>query len=357
MTLLTKTNKLLIGVLAVQVVLLFVIAIRSSGTSGPVKDQVLLAGFDAGAVTRVQLFADSKATGIDLVKRGKDWVMASHFDYPVDAAKVETALAPLAKMAAAEPTATAASRHKQLHVADGEFDRKLIVTAGGKDTIIFIGTSAGLRRNAVRLGGSEDVYGAAGISASTFGAQPRDWVKGSYYETPNKEITKISIQRDNRTVTIEKVVAADAGSGSGSGSGAPPSGEDRWNVSIDGAPVKLETGEKVDTFAINTVVSDIARIEASPADPKRDASKPTATVAVTRSGGTDTFDVILVEGINYWIKQRGVERATSIDKDRFKSVIDADRKSLVTKEDKAQPAPTGPGMPPPGMPPDLPFGP
>jgi hypothetical protein len=336
---LTKVNKILIGALVVQVALALFLFMRSD-ESAPLAEQPLLAGFDAGAVTSLKVYADGKPTPLEIVKRGNDWVLASQFDYPVDPAKVEAALSPIAKLAAAEPVATSATRHKQLRVGDADFDRKLVITAGGTDTTIYVGGPAGLRRNAVRIGSDERVFGAAGISSNAFGAEARDWVKGSYYQQTSRDIEKLVIQKGTSTIELGRVPT-----GTGSGSASPLAPED-FTIAIDGAPITLAAGETIDKFAVTTIFSDVATITATPADPKRDVSKPTATITVHRPGGTDVLDVI-ADDVTAWIKQRGIERATTIDKERIKSALEAERGKLVTKE---PPTGTGSAAPPPDLP-------
>ena len=119
-----------------------------------------------------------------LVKRDTSWVLASGFDYPVEQTKVTDVLSPIAKLAAAAPIATQASRHKQLHVADDDFERKLVITADGKDLTLFIGGFAGTRRTAVRIGGDDRVYAVAGLSASTAGSEARQWIDTAYVKVP-----------------------------------------------------------------------------------------------------------------------------------------------------------------------------
>src|SRR5688572_18161415 len=98
---LTKTNKILLALLVVQLLLAAFVLVRSDDNA-VLKEQPLLAGFDAAAVTKLQIHTD-KGKPVELVKRGTDWVIASHFDYPADPVKVEAALSPIAKLSAAEP--------------------------------------------------------------------------------------------------------------------------------------------------------------------------------------------------------------------------------------------------------------
>src|ERR1044071_3948152 len=149
---LTRFHKILIAALAVQL-LLAVIVLTRGDDSAAQKEHPLVPGFDAAKVTRLQVFASdaNKPEGsdaeakkpVDLVKRDANWVLASGFDYPVEQTKVNDVLSPIAKLAASAPIATQASRHKQLHVADDDFERKLVITADGKDLTLFVGGFAG----------------------------------------------------------------------------------------------------------------------------------------------------------------------------------------------------------------------
>src|SRR4051794_14359900 len=104
---LTRFHKILLAVLAAQIVLVLVVLTR--GGDAPVKDHVLVPGFDAAKLTRLQVFGAPDAKPLDLVKRDAGWVVASAFDYPVDASRISDAVAPIAKLAAGAPIATQAA--------------------------------------------------------------------------------------------------------------------------------------------------------------------------------------------------------------------------------------------------------
>src|SRR6185295_6141268 len=91
-----------------------------------------------------------------------------------------------------------------------------------------------------------------------------------------------------------------AGSGVGSGADAPPP---IWKVTLDGAPIVFAPGERLENFTIETILSEAVQIEAMPADPKRDASKPKATVTLTKKDGkTVVYDILLEGDTQYWVK-------------------------------------------------------
>lgn len=346
---LTRTHKILLAMLAVQLALIAVMAGRS-GHDAPLKERPLLAGFDAGTVTRLQIFTPKADQPIDLVKRGASWVMASHFDYPVDEARITELLTPVARMAAAAPITSQASRHAQLGVADADYQRKVVITAGGKDLTVWVGQPAGLRRNAVRLGADQRVYAVAGVTATAANNEARHWARPRYIDIPREQVAKVSIQRASGTLSIAKRAAPPPPAPPGSA--PPPPAPDEWEVALDGAPVTLAAGETLNLGGIDAVIDAATAIELSaPADPKRDAAHPTATITVERAAGaatpaTTTIDLI-ADGESYWVHERGAAHAVMVDKAQVSDLIDANRDKLVEKP--TQPAATAgtmPGLPP-----------
>jgi hypothetical protein len=347
---LTRFHKILIAALAVQLVLVVFVMTRSDD-SVALKEHPILPGFDAAKVTRLQVFSGQAAKPIDLVKRDAGWVLASAFDYPVEQAKVTDVLSPLAKLAAAAPIATQASRHKQLHVADTDFERKLVITRDGKDVTLYIGGSAGARRTAVRIGNDDQVFGVTGISAATAGTEPRQWVDASYVKIAPADIARVVVQRDATTVELARPAApppAPAAAGAGSGSAPPPPAApaaEHWNAQVRGAPIAFAAGESLDDAAIDRLVGQVAAVELSaPADPKRDAAKPTATITIERKAGgaatpAPTVLDVIADGTSYWVHDRNLPRAVLVDKARLDDVVGVDRDKLVKKPPPPAPPP------------------
>lgn len=327
----TKLNRILIGLTAVQLALALFVLLRSDSSKAE-KPQPILAGFDAAQVTRVQVFEAGSDKGVDLVKQGATWVLASQWNYPADTARVEHALTPLAKLVAGDPIATSPTKHKQLRVGDKDFDKKVVITAGGKDTTMFLGTIKG-RNTALRFAGDDRVLSVAGVPSIAGNA--REWVMPSYVDIPRDDIDKIEITRGTTKLELDRSGPA----ASGSGSAAP---ERTWRVAIDGAPLALATGETFDNMGVETIVSAMTNLNAEPADPKRDASAPTATVTVTKRDGKSLVFDLVDTGAFAWVKQRGLDRATSVDKARVESILTYVRANFIAK-----PAAKGiPGMPP-----------
>jgi uncharacterized protein DUF4340 len=346
---LTRAHKILIGLLVVQVALI-ALMLRRSSEPQPVKEVPLLAGLDAAKVTRVRLFASgADKPGVDLVKKGAAWVVASHFDYPADAAKVKGLIEPLAKIAAGEPIATSATRHKQLRVADTDFDRKIVLSLeGGGEKTLVIGNPAGARRTALRLGG-DNVYAATDVSY--FIAEPSGFVSTKYVDIPKADVERLTVRRDQQMIELARAATPTPPAGTGSGSGSPGAGSaaaadgagegsgsaaaagPSWTVTIDGAPVKLAAGESLDTDAIDRIVGQATSIDLkAPGDPKRDATKPTATVIIHRKGAEQPTSLdVIADGESYWVHQRELDRAIIVDKSTLGDVVTVDRDKLVKK--------------------------
>jgi hypothetical protein len=342
---LTRFHKILFGALGIQLALVAFVLTRGDDAAA-LRERPILDKLTVDAVTRLQVVGPGAAAKpVDLVKRDKAWAVASAFDYPVDADKVTTALGPVAKAAAAAPIATSAGRHKQLHVAADDFERKLVITHDGKDTTLYLGSSAGARRIAVRVDGDDKVYAVSGLSAFTFGTEPRQWVDGSYVKLTQADVTKVSVVHDGTAVELTRPAPPPAPAGAGSGSAAPPvpPPAEHFTATVGGAPIALAAGESIDDAVIDRLVSAATMIDlAAPADAKRDASKPTATITIERKGTPAPAPVVLdviADGASYWVHDRSLGRAVLVDKARIDELVTVDRAKLVKKPPPPPPPP------------------
>jgi hypothetical protein len=331
---LTRTHKILIGLLALQALLVALMFLRDDAPA-LVKDRPLLAGFDAAKVTRVRLFgASADKPGVDLVKRGEAWIVASHHDYPADATKVKGLLEPLAKIAGGAPIATSATRHKQLRVADAEFERKIVLDVeGAGEQALHIGGAVGARRTAIRVGG-DDVYAATDVS--TFVAEPAGFVTTRYVDIPKAEIERVAIRRDPTMIELARVPAAAPAAGAGSaGAGGADAPAETWSATIDGADVTrgLAPGESLDTDAIDRIIGQLAALDLrAPADPRRDANQPTAVISIHKKGTEQSIVLdVIADGDNYWVRQRERPHAVLVDRTLFSDAVLVDRDKLVRK--------------------------
>jgi hypothetical protein len=157
---------------------------------------------------------------------------------------------------------------------------------------------------------------------------------------------------------------APAAAGSDAGSAAPaPAPAATWTVTIDGTDVKLAPGESIDTDVIERIVGQLTSIDLkTPADPKRDASSPTATISVHKKGAEQSVVMdVIADGESYWVHQREIDRAILVDKIQLSDAVGVDRDKLVKKPPPAAGSGADPGamqFSPPGvLPQPFPSGP
>jgi hypothetical protein len=95
--------------------------------------------------------------------------------------------------------------------------------------------------------------------------------------------------------------------------------------------------------AIDRVIEAARTIElAAPADAKRDASVPTATITLTKkaSGAVVVVDVIADGPDRYWVHDRAQPHAVVVDKARLDAVVEVAVEKIVKKPEPAEaPAP------------------
>ena len=375
-----KPNRILLGVLAVQIVLVLLVRLGREDTSVG-KLEPILPALAADEVDRVRVFdrtapapegeaaapakgKPGEAPSVDLVKKNGAWVLASHFEYPVDAAKVTDLLDKIAGMRSRGPLASGAARRKQLEVADDSYQRKVIVTSGGKDTTFFVGGSAGSNQTSVRLAGQDAIHGVTGLTAFGIGERASAWVDGAYVDVPDDRITALDIVNAGGSFHFER--AADGGD---------------WKVSVGGQPLTPPAGMEINKAEITKLVNKASKIYlAEPGDPKRAIDKPLATVTLhvkpeaaeppapeagkdagaTEAAPSQAAEQRVVEIAaadqkdRSYVREKGRDVAALVEALTLTDLVEVNRERLLAKQgDKKAEAPAPGELPMEGLPPGI----
>jgi hypothetical protein len=365
-----RTNRILAGALLVQVALAVVVFVKHDDARIG-KLEPLLEGLEAEKVDRVRVFdawppakADEEGApkkevkpdqpAIELVKRGSDWQLASHHDYPADGSKVNELLEKVTAIRTRGPLASGKTRQKQLEVADDSYQRKLVITAGGKDVTLYVGASAGARQTSVRLAGSDEVHGASGLSAFAVGATPAAWIDTAYFKVEKDQIASVEVTNQNGTFSLE------------------PGADGAWTVELNGKPVAVPAGQEIDKDLVDRMVNRIASLSMSePGDPKRTIDKPQVTVtvrmksepppagpdggppAVSQPGQEYTIDIgESGEKDKSFVKVRGGKHAALVNTLSVTDLVELSATKVVRKHEDKPAAPPGGEMPE-GLPPGI----
>jgi hypothetical protein len=200
----TMTNKILAGVLAVQIAL-GALTWMPSG-EGPT-EAVDLVSFKLDAITelevtgRVDPASDEAPEKVHLRKEGAHWALISSEGYPADPSKVETVLTSLSELQVRRPIATQAANHATLDVSDTKNTRRVVVKAGAEQVELLLGAATGQAAN-VRRAGSDDVFAVRGVSAWSIGDTARRYFEASYAKSDKDEVNSFTVKNAQGTHTF-----------------------------------------------------------------------------------------------------------------------------------------------------------
>ena len=262
-----RLNWILIAVAVVQIPLILFMHTRDDRFEIR-KSEALLAGYDAAGVTVLKLYdTPDKETGdeklaLEFTKRGDDdWVVTSHDEFPAKATKLKEVLGSLGTMKSRGPIATSASTHNKFKVADKAYEKKVSVTSGGTEHVLYVGTSPKHRQVHVRLAGDKNTHA---VSIGDIPVAFADWVDTKYMDIPKTDPVAIHIENKNGTFLFAR------------------SGTEWTLKSISGgADVTKADGAKIVPIvdkALKVTLKEAAGIEAKP---KYGLDTPQATIRIT----------------------------------------------------------------------------
>lgn len=213
----SKTNRLLIMLLLVQVLLL--LGMRLSDTT-PVANQPtkVFETLDPAKVTKLEIKGELKdesdpssppQTTVVLTKEGATWGIASADNYPADQTKVEELLDKLSKLKSRAAVLTKAVNHKKVEVAEDKYQRKITLTADGKELAFFLGTSPSFKNVHLRRAGSDDVVQVSDLTSWEAGARAWDWVDRAYVKIPEKDVYGLRIQNKSGVIQLDRNAAGE----------------------------------------------------------------------------------------------------------------------------------------------------
>ncbi len=291
-----KLQRILAGVLILQVVLAVIVFLPRSGAAGTAA--ALLGEVKVEDVNSLTIRDDQGKT-LKLAKAAGGWVLPDAGDYPADATKVTPVLDKLVALKTGRPATQTSASHARLQVADDKFVRKLdITTSGGASKTLFLGSSAGAGATHVRLGGQNDVYLASGLSTWELNTDAASWIDTLYVNVTQADVTGFSLANANGQFSFTKDAAG------------------AWK--LDG----LAAGETLNASAITALLSQVAQLRMSRplgknddaayglAKPgamvtlktKKDTQEKTITLAVGAKDATDSSYVVKSSDSPYYVR-------------------------------------------------------
>lgn len=188
---LSRSNLLLIVLLAIQLVLLAISAVTSAGTEARPVEPILV-GMSAADI-EVMSFTDDLDNEVKLARRENGWVLPEADDFPVDGVKVEEILDKIARLDTRRLVATNRANFTRLEVGEEDFRRKLSLEAGEDSAELYLGGSGGVDTVYLRRAGEDKAYLGVGLNSWELSTQISTWLDASYVNVPQEDVLEFSV--------------------------------------------------------------------------------------------------------------------------------------------------------------------
>jgi len=267
-SMLTKRNLMLLGLLCLQVVLIGIVYMpRSQG--GPAK--VFFAGLKPEAVARLAV-ATSDGRSVTVVRQGNGWIVDAPMHYPADRDKIENLLTRFAGLRSDRLVGQTKEAHTRFQVGASRFGQKvtLTLTTGG-ERIIYLGSSPSYTSAHVRVEGDDKVYLVSELAGWQVPAEEKFWWQREYLVAKPEELREITLV--NRAGTIRLT-----------------SDGKKWQLAEGGAGLALDQAKAQEFVA---AVTRIALTDYLGQEEKKEygLDKPFATLTLIGKGGATTLVV------------------------------------------------------------------
>jgi hypothetical protein len=201
----SRTNKILAAVLALQFVVLGVRAVWPSSSNNKLAPGgVLVANFDPTAITQLAI-TDDTGNQITLTKADDNWILPDYGDYPVESSRIMTVLDKVKLIRADRLITESETSFRQLQVSPDQFVRLVeLDQADGKSHKLYLGKTGGGNTVHVRLDNQTQVYLTGDLTPSDVNAQPASWIDTTYYTASTDDVVSITLQNANGTFDFTK---------------------------------------------------------------------------------------------------------------------------------------------------------
>ncbi len=202
-----RTNRILAGVLALQIIVGVIVFWPRPAQSAPTASASLFPGLQADQVTALTVHG-AGGEQLLLTKGTDGWVLPQAGNFPCQATKVQTFLDKLVALKTGQAVAQTAASAKQLKVADQDYQTLVEFTLGdGTQHKLYMGTASGYQATHVRADGATQVYLATGLMTTDVSVQASGWIDTLYLSVSAEQITSVSVQNASGTVEFEKDAA------------------------------------------------------------------------------------------------------------------------------------------------------
>jgi hypothetical protein len=199
---LNRSNIFMAILLIVQLVLLAVSALTTTGTENR-QTEPILTGMVAADVERFT-FSDDLDNSVTAARAAEGWVLPEADDFPVDGEKVDEILEKIAGLDTRRLVASNPANFARLEVKEDDFRRKLTLEAVEASAVIYLGGSGGADTVYARRAGEDSVYLGIGLNSWELSTQASSWLDASYVEVPQGDVLEITVHNAAGSFTFRR---------------------------------------------------------------------------------------------------------------------------------------------------------
>jgi len=328
----SRTQWILVGLLAVQILLLAV-AGSGSGSAGAGTPQALLPMLEGLDPVRIRI-DEGQEKSVVLEKSGETWVLPDADGYPASDQRLEELIENLEGLRVRRPIVSSGRYHGTLKVAEDDNERRVRIWGDDDDPAVdlFLGTSSNYRVSHVRLDGDDRVYEVRGLSAADLQTRPNAWIEAKLVDTAFADITSVRLHNEHGKVEVSK---DDLGNWGVAG-GLPPgrhldsSATDSWIRSLGNLRVAEPAGRvTTEGYGLDT---PIASVEIDYSTPPLGGEEPVSHTVTIRLGAIAAEDDSGSEGRRYAARE-GSDHAGILGKWDAEKIVDKKLDDLLETEE------------------------
>jgi hypothetical protein len=201
----SRTNKILAVVLALQFVILGVRAVWPDSSNKEIAPGgALVTDFDPSTITQITI-ADNTDKQITLKKTDDAWVLPDFGDYPVESSRVATLLDKIMQIRADRLITQSETSFRRLQVSPDDFVRLVTFEqADGDSQKLYVGKTGGGNTTHVRLDAQSQVYLTNNLTAQDANAQPSGWINTVYFSASADDVVSLTLHNANGTFEFTK---------------------------------------------------------------------------------------------------------------------------------------------------------
>lgn len=199
----SKTNKILLGVLVVQIGVFAAVNMMRRDEPIANKPLKLFDGVSAEKIDSITITDENKKS-VEIKRQGANWVLASGGDFPVKKEKADEFVGKLIGLSSSEIVSENPGHHHALEVSQEKFRRKILFHAGETQYQALWGSSPGFKTLHVRLGDEKGVHLVHDINTSDASTIASDWVATELFKVEDEKLVEFRLKSAEGEIHLVK---------------------------------------------------------------------------------------------------------------------------------------------------------